>query len=260
MKKIAFLFITLLFLISFVHNGVAYIPTAEKVLVHITQLNRHLTTLKVQATTTLFDEGYPEGQAEVVEQFYMKKGGLFRSERHTSTGKDLVLHNGRKTVATVTSLLDTPCRTIETVLSTLLFQKSLDNFLDDLSRLGVELHVITFDRIGQDIAYVIGNRSDGITGSHVWIDKARGVPLRFVGFISAGEDRVALRADYKEYTRVQKRFVLPQKIEYYKNDVLYATSVIDRYIPNVDMVDSMFNISERDNSYVPLNTFVNLKE
>jgi len=253
------IFIMALFL-GIAYQGVAYIPKAEQILQDTVKLNRYLNSLQARLKTTIFDDRYDGERIEVSEQVYMEKGGSFRSERNFPYGKDIIIQNGREAIATGRHEGDIAERRIETVFPIVYFQKSVEDLLDDLNFLGVDTNVVTFDRIDKTVTFVIGNKDGGMPGSQLWIDKKRGFPLRFVSTSTSGGKRIMLRAEYMDYTRVEKRFRLPTKIEYYRNNELWTVCIVEEITVNKKMSQNLFRISRRTNPFPPLIAFLNVKE
>jgi len=260
MKKTLLIIVIMALFFCTAYQGVAYIPTAEQILQNTVKLNRHLNSLQARLKTTIFDDRYDGGEIEVSEQAYMEKGGSFRSERNFPYGKDIIIQNGREAIATVRHEGDIEGRRIETVFPIVYFQESVEDLLDDLNFLGVDTNVVTFDRIDKTVTFVIGNKDEGMPGSQLWIDKKRGFPLRFVGTSTSGGKRIILRAEYMDYTRVEKRFWLPTRIEYYRNNELWTVCIVEEITVNKKMSQNLFRISRRINSSPPLIDFLNVKE
>ena len=260
MKKIIITVMSVVLVLGTAYRGLAYRPTADQILRKTVKLNRHLTSLKVLIKTTIFNDVHDENIIEIPEELYFKEGGFFRSQRHFSEGEDIIIQNGRQSLAVVSHDAYIDDRRIDTVFPFIFFQTSTEKLLDILSFLGVDTSVVTFDRIDKEIIFVIGNRNEKIPGSHLWIDKKRGFPLRFVGHITSGEKLTVLRAEYMGYTHVKKRFWLPTRIEYYRNDTLWIICTLEDAFPNDALSESFFELPSNVNPYRPLMNFLNVKE
>ncbi|MBN2516761.1 MAG: hypothetical protein JXC33_12105 [Deltaproteobacteria bacterium] len=260
MKKTIISVMSIMLVLGTTYRGLSYRPTADQILQTTVKLNRHLTSLKVLIKTTIFNDLHDEGKIEIPEEIYIKEGGLFRSQRHFAEGEDIIIQNGRKSLAAVRHEANIDDRRIDTVFPLIFFQTSVENLLDNLNFFGVDTSVVTFDRIDKEVTFVIGNRSEKIPGSHVWIDKKGGFPLRFVGYITSGEELKVLRADYMGYIRVEKRFWLPTRIEYYRNDTLWTVCTLEHAFPNDALPENLFEVSSDLNPYRPLMNFLNVKE
>jgi outer membrane lipoprotein-sorting protein len=260
MKKTIITVMSIVLVLGAAYRGLSYRPTADQILQTTVTLNRNLTSLKVLVKTTIFNDLHDEDTIEIPEEIYIKEGGLFRSQRHFSEGEDIVIQNGRKSLAVVRHEADIDDRRIDTVFPLVFCQTSVENLLDNLSFLGVDTSVVTFDRIDKAVTFVIGNRTEKMPGSHVWIDKKRGFPLRFVGHITSGGKLKVLRAEYMGYTRVKKRFWLPTRIEYYRNDTLWIVCTLEDAFPNDALSEGLFEVSSDLNPYRPLMNFLNVKE
>lgn len=242
------------------YRGFSYRPTADQILQTTVKLNRNLTSLKGLVKTTILNELNDGGTIEIPEEIFMKEGGFFRSQRHYSEGDDIIIQSGRRSLAVVRHEADIDDRRIDAVFPLIFFQPSVENLLDNLSFLGVDTTVVTFGRIDKEVTFVIGNGSEKKPSSNVWIDKKRGFPLRFVGYIISEGKLNVLRAEYMKYTYVKKRFWFPSRIEYYRNDKLWTVCTIEDTVPIDELPASLFEVSTDLNPCSPLVNFLNMKE
>jgi len=258
-KKIMLCTILILTAVLIGNQGLAYRPTAEQVLAKTVTLNRHLDSLQISLTTKVFYDYFDDLYLEVPEEIFATTHA-FRTARRYPDGVDMIVGNGRKSYTIGNIMENADDRTIEIVLPLLLVHHSIGPFLDNLNYLGVDTNIVTFDRIGTAVAIVIGNRTETIPGSQLWIDKERGLPLRFVGVGTHGEARHIYRTEYTDYTRINKRFWVPATIEYYRDDVLEAVSSMDKISVNKVIPSHIFSIDPMPDSAVPLTNFLNIKE
>lgn len=242
------------------YHASAYIPSPEQILQQTVAVNRHLSTIEGHLETTVFDNRFDDGKLEIDEHIYMKGLGSFRSEQDVPSGTSIVIQNGRKAVATADKSSNGHIRRIETVFPLIYFHNSVDTLIDDLNYLGVNTKIVAFDRINETTAFVIGTGETQTPGSKLWIDKKQGFPLRFIGIGTFEGKRIALRADYLDYTRIKGRYWFPTKIDYYINDKHQATSIFRKISINQPIADTLFEIPKDRNSYIPLAHFLTVKE
>ncbi|MDO9530275.1 MAG: hypothetical protein Q7J27_14115 [Syntrophales bacterium] len=247
-------------LLAISYQGVAYIPTAKQILQPILKANREINNLKIVLKTTIFDNRYNDGSVEIDEHIYIKKGGIFRSERAFAHGKEVIINRGRKSFTMVKDIADTDYRKIDTVLPIVFFQESIENLINDLSYLGVDTGTVAFDRIDGKVAFVIGERMGRVPCSQLWTEKETGFPIRFIGIGTSNGKRVILRAEYIDYARVNGEFSFPGRIEFYRDDVLWIVSVPVEILVNEKISDSFFIIPEGKSFYPGLKDFLNVKE
>ena len=260
MKSSSARIIALVFIFIAAYQASASIPLSEQILPKTAAVNHHITTVEGLLKTTVFDDRLDEGKLEITEQIYMKGVGSFRSERYTPSGNDIIIQNGRTAVATVSESSRVNIHRIETVFPLIYFHNSADTLIDDLNYLGLNTKIVSFDRINETVAFVIGTGDIQRPGSKLWIDKKQGFPLKFIGISTLAGERIALRADYLDYTRVKKRFWLPTRIDYYINDKLHATCILQKVSINQPIADTLFEIPEDGDSYIPLADFLTVKE
>jgi Holliday junction resolvasome RuvABC ATP-dependent DNA helicase subunit len=63
-----------------------------------------------------------------------------------------------------------------------------------------------------------------------------------------------------DYTRVEKRFWLPTRIEYYRNNELWTVCIVEEITVNKKMSQNLFRISRGTNPLPPFIDFLNVKE
>jgi len=259
MKRPAFhIVITLIVSLFFVHGGFAYIPSAEQILQPFLKAYSNLDTIKIDMDTVIYDDLYDISQ--ISEQVFIKKGGIFRAARSFSHGDNILIQDGEKTLNLGVDTANAHERRLDTVFPSIFFQDSVGKLINVLSSLGVETGSINIDRINGDTAFVAGAGIEPAPGSQLWIDRERNLPLRFVGVTMSEGERVVLRAEYLNYLHVQERFWLPQRIEYYRDDVLWVVSILKDITLNEKLSESLFLIPEDEGGISPVLNFLNIKE
>ena len=258
MKKPVFHIIgALIISLILISTGLAYVLSAEQMLGPFLQMCRGFHTVKIGIETTIFD--VPDGKAEVREQLVIQQGGQFRAERIFPYGENILIQDGRRSVVMGVQTSNSGARRIDTVFPTIFFQKSLVDLLNALNFLGVDTRSVGIDRIERKQVFAIGNSLDQVPGSRLWIERERGLPLRFIGVGIAGKKTTVLRAEYTEYRQVGKDMWLPGKIEYYRDDVLWVVSLLHDISLNEDLPATLFRIPSGENSS-PVIDFLNIKE
>lgn len=260
MKKVFTAIALTVFIITIAYKVSAYIPESEQILQTTATLNRHLNAVQTIAKTTIFDDRYDGGAVEITEQSYIKTGGFFRSERYFPHGTDIVIQTDRKAVVKAASVMEINERVIETAFPLIYFHTSVTSLLDDLNFLGIDTRIVSLGRADKAVAFVIGSPDETIPGSQLWIDKKRGFPVRFVGISTSGGQQIRLRAEYRDYKKVNKRFWFPTKIEYYRDDRLLSVTVIQETSVNKRIPESLFEEAKGMGSYSPLMNFITVKE
>jgi outer membrane lipoprotein-sorting protein len=261
MKKSLFLFCSIVILVSVSPlKTAAYVPPAEQILKSLQSSNRGIETLTVELETTIYEDMYGMGVTGVGERLFIKKGFFLRLERYRFSGNEKIIQRGRRALATLSNEADSDIRIIDTVFPLLLFQSSLDDLVDILNFLGVDTGTTSLDRIEREVSYTIGTNDEGKPGSRLWIERKRGVPLRFTGIVTSEGKRLTLRAEYNDYIPVTKGVWFPGTIKIYKDDSLWVVSTTKKTEVNTPLPESLFYISEGTNDGLPLTNFINIKE
>ncbi|HOO91179.1 MAG TPA: hypothetical protein PLA74_10195 [Syntrophales bacterium] len=248
--------------LGLIHTGFAYIPSAEQILRPFQNLYNGLHTVKIDMKTVLYSRNLLDETdiTEVSEQILIKRGGIFRSERSFPYGDNILIQDEKTALNLGVETSNAGARRIDTVFPTLFFQTSVNNLLNALSALGVDTGTVRIDRMDGKTVFIAGKDFVEEPGSLLWIERERALPLRFVGIGMSGEERIVLRAEYRNYRQVSKRFWFPERIEYYRDDVLWVVSTLKDITINEELPEVLFRISEEENVGTPVTHFLNIKE
>jgi outer membrane lipoprotein-sorting protein len=261
MKKSLFVFCCTLILISVSPlKTAAYVPPAEQILKSLQSSNQGISTLTVELETTIYEDMYGMEATGAEERLFIKKGFSLRLERYRFSGKERIIQRGRKALAILSNGADSNIRIIDTVFPLLWFQSSLGDLVNTLNFLGVDTGITSLDRIGREVSYTIGTNDEGKPGSRLWIERKRGVPLRFTGIVTSEGKKVKLRAEYTDYISVKKGAWFPGTIKIFKDDVLWVESTTKQTEVNTPLPESLFYIPEGTDDGIPLTTFITIKE
>lgn len=238
----------------------AYVPPAEQILKSLQSSNRGMRTLTVELETTIYEDIYGMKTTKAEERIFIKKGFSLRFERDSFYGQERIIQRGRKALAILTNGEDSNLRIIDTVFPLLLFQSSLDDLVNTLNFLGVDTGTTSLDRIEKAVSYTIGTSGEGKPGSKLWIERKRGLPLRFTGIATSEGKKLALRAEYADYISVKEGVWFPGTIRIFKDDALWVESMTRKTEVNAPLPESLFDIPEGTRDGLPLTTFITIKE
>ncbi|MBW2651042.1 MAG: hypothetical protein JRC66_08585 [Deltaproteobacteria bacterium] len=259
MKRSVFhIFFILVISLGFIHAGFAYIPSAGQILQPFLKAYRGLNTIRIDMETVIYDDLYEK--TEIREQILIKKGGMFRAERAFSHGDNILIQDGKKTFNLGVETANADERRIDSVFPTIFFQKSVNDLLNALNFLGVDTEAVSINRMNGKVVFVAGRGLETAPGSRLWIERKRSLPLRFVGVGMSGGERIVLRAEYLGYHQVSKRFWLPERIAYYRNDVLWVVSTLKNITINENLSETLFRMPEGESVCFPVTNFLNIKE
>jgi|GEM_PF-778907 outer membrane lipoprotein-sorting protein len=259
MKRSAFhIAFILVISLGFIHVGFAYIPSAGQILQPFLKTYSGLHTIRIDMETVIYDD--LSEKTEIGEQLLIKKGCMFRDERVFSHGDNILIQDGRKTLNLGVETANADERRIDAVFPTIFFQKSVNDLLNTLNFLGVDTGTVSIDRMDGKVVFVAGKGLEVAPGSRLWIERKRSLPLRFVGVGMSGGERIVLRAEYLDYHQVSKRFWLPERIEYYRNDVLWVVSIVKNVTINENMPETLFKMPGEENVCSPVANFLNIRE
>ena len=260
MNRIRILTIAFFLCIFTLAMAYAYIPTADRILDPLARMHRRVSTVLIHGETTVYGKTQAGEASLVPEKLYFEYRGSVRSERRLPGGEVILAAQGGRIFVSGTYGDLVNLRSIEAVLPEILLQRSTDRLIHDLSVLGVDTSVTAFDRIEQTICYVIGRHDGTPSGSALWVEKERGLPLRFTGFIALPDGIAALRAEYKDYGLVDKRLWFPRAVEFYRDDTLLARMDIRHIEIDPDIDAGFFNIPEVAATGTRITDFMSIKE
>ncbi len=241
-------------------GGFAYVPSADKILQPFVKSCRGLKSATIQFETTIYED--TSAVEKVAETLFVNQGGQFRRERSFPEGINLLLQDKGKvfTMGIRADANNAGEQRLNTLFPIIFFHRSPVELLNDLNSLGVETCKVGIDRIGRKITFFIGKGPGDSPGSRLWIDRERNLPLRFVGVGMSGGETVILRVEYLDYRKTEQGFLFPGTIEYYRNDTLYAVSVLQ----NISLIDKLpeplFGLPESASNIFPVTTLLNIKE
>ncbi len=259
MKKPAFhIFFILVISLGFIHAGFAYIPSAGQILQPFLKAYSALHTIRIDMETVIYDD--LTEKIAVMEQLLIKKGGAFRSERTFPHGDNILIRDGGKVFNMGVETANADERRLDTVFPAIFFQKSVNDLLNALNFLGVDTEAVSIDRMNGKVVFVAGRGLETAPGSRLWIERERSLPLRFVGVGMSGGERIVLRAEYLDYHQVSKRFWFPERIEYYRNDILWVVSTLKNITINKNLSETLFRLPEGESACLPVTNFLNIKE
>jgi outer membrane lipoprotein-sorting protein len=261
MKKSLFVFYSIVILIvASPLTTAAYVPPAEEILQSLQSSNHGIETLTVELETTIYEDLYGMGVTGAEERLFIKKGFFLRLERYRFSGKERIIQRGRTALAILSNEADSDVRIIDTVFPLLWFQSSLGDLVDILNFLGVDTGTTSLDRVGTEVSYTIGTCDEGKPGSKLWIERKRGVPLRFTGIATSEGKRLTLRVEYADYIPLKKGAWFPGTIRIFKDDALWVESTTKKTEVNTPLSESLFYIPEGTYNGLPLTHFITIKE
>ncbi|MEA2014536.1 MAG: hypothetical protein U9N38_04435 [Thermodesulfobacteriota bacterium] len=208
--------------------------------------------------TVIYDEQLEK--SEIKEQILIKNGGMFRSVRTFPHGDNILLQQRDKTLNMGVETANADERRVDTVFPAIFFQGSVSDLFNTLSFLGVDTGSVAIDRLDGHTVFVVGRDFEAAAESQIWIDRETSRPLRFIGVTMSGGKRVVLRAEYLDYHLVDKRFWLPERVEYYRNDILWVVSILKDITTNKNLPHDLFMIPKDEDNSRSVANFLNIRE
>jgi len=261
MQKMPVYFFILLALVLFPVPSRTYLPGTGDILGPLMKAAAGTETIQARETFILFEEETDQESRILAGEVFMKSPDACRFETGRPGGIDVVLHNGRRSLAMLRNGRGIRDSLISTLPAFLFLEKPLESLLNDLSFLGIRTGQAGLERLDGKIAFVIGKTEDELPGSRLWIDKGTGLPLRFEGFVFHRGRRIPIRADFESYQDIRKGVPFPKEISYFLDGLPVARSVFTNLSRNVPLSDDLFAVPRPGASpYPPLSGFLDPRQ
>jgi len=221
----------------------AYILPAEQILTLMIDNFGPADTLVVSQKAVLYDPALEEGVREFEETLYYRYPNRFRSEVKTPGLKRILVVHRDETVIIVDGKIVAETETPFDHFKDLLLYRKTGLLVDQLSRLGVNLQVVSLGRFNDKVIYVIGAKHPDDSVSQVWIDKDT---LRPIGLLFGDpyRQRPLRRIEYQDYdTEPDQGGGYPTRILFFENGSLVRMHVLESAQINPDVPDRLFDVA-----------------
>jgi hypothetical protein len=139
----------------------------------------------------------------------------------------------------------------EDIFPILLFADSAQTLEGLLAAEHVDTSQVRLDRMGRQIAYVIGG-SSGAANPQFWCDKDHFWPLRLVGRRSGPQGVDVLDIRLLSYQQVGQSIWMPSVIEFYQDHQLHRRLIIEKVHCNENLPQELFDLRALAAKYPPL--------
>ena len=220
-----------------------YVLTGSQLLELVTGKLGKAKDIKITQKTILYDEKLEGGSTELTETAFYRKPDLFRSEIHSTDTKKIHVASFDQALIVIDG----------TIVSE--FESGFDHYKDlfafkerlvlqkRLQLLGLDTSRTRLERYNGAIVYVIGQLEDyGEIYPQLYIDKKTFLPVKWLLrgttlFGEASEPMEVVFFDWKKH----KRIMFPERIEFYKNQVLVREIKVEKIEINTGIDESLFD-------------------
>ena len=220
-----------------------YVLTGSQILELVTGKLGKAKDIKITQKTILYDEKLEGGSTVLTETAFYRKPDLFRSEIHSTDTKKIHVASFDQALIVIDG----------TIVSE--FESGFDHYKDlfafkerlvlqkRLQLLGLDTSRTRLERYNGAIVYVIGQlESYGEIYPQLYIDKKTFLPVKWLLrgttlFGEASEPMEVVFFDWKKH----KRIMFPERIEFYKNQVLVREIKVEKIEINTGIDESLFD-------------------
>jgi hypothetical protein len=238
-------------LMGCVSYAFAYVPPAEQIFSLMPhQKHRQIRALVLTLETTFYGEDWPDGLRTFTETVSYLYPDRFLSTIKAPSGKKLyVVQEGKSLVAIDQKIISEEESYIDSYKDIFLY-RSPESLIERLSKVGIDTKTVSFGRLEDKIAYVMGAVYPDESHPQLWVEKDTFRPLRLLFPPSGNSGKIEIRYDH--YFNVGRGMWYPGRITFYENDKpvkeqalkTYKSSSKDDAFP-----EYMFDIEELKKSY-----------
>lgn len=250
-SKIILIFQIAVAFVGCVSHAFAYVPPAEEIFSLMShQKHRQIRVLVLTLETTFYGDDWPDGLSTFTETVSYLYPDRFLSTIKAPSGKKLyVVQEGKSLVAIDQKIISEEESYIDSYKDIFLY-RSPESLIDRLSKVGIDTKTVSFGRLEDKIAYVIGAVYPDESRPQLWVEKDTFRPLRLLFPLSDNSEKIEIRYDH--YFNIGRRIWYPGRITFYENDKpvkeqalkTYKSSSKDNAFP-----EYMFDIEELKKSY-----------
>jgi hypothetical protein len=230
----------------------AYILPAKQILGLMIDQFGPADTLVVSQKTVLYDPSLEGGFQDFEETLYYGYPDRFRSEIKSPWLKRTQVVHGNETVVIVDGKIVGEVEALFDHFKDLLLYRETELLMHRLSRLGVNLQVVSLGRFDHKVVYVIGAKYPDESVPQVWIDKKTFRPVGLILGDTRGKTPLT-RIEYQDYGVVSGRSVeYPARILFFENGSLVRMHIMETVQRNSNLPDRIFDVAYQRSISQPL--------
>lgn len=220
----------------------AFVLEGPQILELMARQQDKLKSLQVTQTLIRHDEAVAGAGAEFGETIAYQFPDRFRSDITAVNLERLHVVNRDTALTVVDGRIAAESETAFDRYKDLLLHRGRTLLQNHLVRLGVDVAVTSFGRLGTDTAFVIGARYPDLSAPQVWIDQRHFRPVRFIlPPASYSLETLPLDIRYENWRRINAVWY-PRQILFYRGDQLVRELKISGLQKNPDFPAGFFDI------------------
>lgn len=223
--------------VGLVSQSFAYVPPAEQIfslMPHQKHQDIHVLVLTLE--TTFYGEEWPEGAMTVTETVCYRYPDRFLSKITVPSGDKVYFVQGEASLITIDQKIISEERSPMDAYKDLFLYRSPESIIYHLSKAGINTNTVSFGRLGNKIAYVIGAMYPDESHPQVWVEKDTFRPLRL--FFPRSDTSAKIDIRYDHYFSIGGGMWYPGRVTFYKGDEPVKEQVLKTY--NSSSADDAF--------------------
>jgi outer membrane lipoprotein-sorting protein len=221
----------------------SYILPAEQILGFMIKQLGSARTLQIFQQTVIYDPSVEEGMREFDATLYYRYPDRFRYEVHTPEGEHVCVIGPEGAIFVTNGEIVGERESPFDDFKDLLLYRQTGLLKKELSRVGVNLEVVSLGRYTDKICYVIGAKYPDESLPQVWIEKNTFRPIRYILIPGSPTDSDSEEVEYADYMSLGKDNWYPARILFYKNGRLAKMYVLKTFKINPELPPELFDIA-----------------
>jgi hypothetical protein len=229
-----------------------YLLPPQQILEFVTEKTGKIYNFRFEVVVEKADPDLPDTMIRKEMVYYAARPDFLRQETVGEARDSTVLVGAGKRLALVDGhVLAEPARH-EDIFPALLYADSSQTLEMLLAAEQVDLGQVHLDRLGRQIAYVIGGPPGGVGEPQFWCDKDNFWPIRLIGRRSSSGVDDMLDIRFLSYQEVAGSTWLPTVIEIYRQGQLVFRMTVQRTSFNQRFPESLFDMEKFAAEHPPL--------
>jgi hypothetical protein len=232
----------------------AYIPPAEQVfslMPHQKHQDIHVLVLTLE--TTFYGDEWPDGVMAVKETVCYRYPDRFLSKINVPSGDKIYLVQGEASLITIDQKIISEEGLPMDAYKDLFLYRSPESIMYHLSKGGINTSTVSFGRLENKIAYVIGAVYPDESLPQVWVEKDTFRPLRL--FFPRSDTSAKIDIRYDHYFGIGEGMWYPGRVTFYQDNQPVKEQVLKTY-KSSSAADAfpeyLFDIEELKKIYTPV--------
>jgi hypothetical protein len=218
---------------GFVSYAFAYIPSAEQVFSLMPhQKHQDIQVLVLMLETTFYGDEWPDGAMTVKETVCYRYPDRFLSKIHVSSVDKIYFVQGEASLITIDQKIISEEKLPMDAYKDLFLYRSPESVMYHLSKEGINTGTVSFGRLDNKIAYVIGAVYPDESLPQVWVEKDTFRPLRL--FFPRSDTSAKIDIRYDHYFSIGGGMWYPGRVTFYQDDQPVKEQVLKTYKTSSD--------------------------